>query len=274
MRSLAFSALAGSLLATAVLAGGCADNQEFVTEDRLENGLVIVLPGIEGVSEYNRNIRRGIEAAGIYRALPIVSWGRPIPLIGVLANQIDFIGNRLAGINVARMVKQYQDNHPGKPVYIVGHSGGGGVAVFAAQALPEGRKLQGLVLLSASISSAYDLTKALNRCENGIVCFYNKGDGALLGVGTIVLGNVDGTHGPAAGLIGFDWPSDRARDEKKRAYRKLYQVHLGPEMLYGDEGAHSAATNPHFVSLYVAPWLMAQTWPPMDAQTYVGAEGE
>jgi pimeloyl-ACP methyl ester carboxylesterase len=243
----------GILLAAALLAaGGCNSNGHFLTEDRMENGLVIILPGIEGESELNRNIRRGLIAGGVYRALPIHNWGRPIPIAGVLVNQVDFLGNRLAGAAVANMIENYQDSHPGKPVHVVGHSGGGGVAVFTAEALGEGRTIDGLVLLSASISSAYNLTKAASRCRNGIVNFYNPDDAGLLGIGTTVMGTVDGTHGPSAGLLGFD----RAG---KAGHENVYQIKLSG-FQSGDD-PHASTTRVGFVSAHVAPWILSERWP-------------
>lgn len=259
MRWMRLLSLLGCLPA-AVVAAGCDPKSNFVTDDRLANGLVIILPGIEGESELNRNIRRGLLASGVDRALPIRSWGRPIPLAGVLINQMDFLGNRLAGIGVANVITDYQDSHPGRPVYVIGHSGGGGVAVFTAEALPKDRQIDGLILLSASISSAYDLTKALGRCRNGIANFHNPDDAGLLGIGTTIVGTVDGTHGPSAGLIGFDPPAERDKEEKKLAYEKLYQVRLDAGMV-GDGDPHSSSTHVPFVATYVAPWVLADTWP-------------
>ncbi len=245
----ATAALAAVILAAA---GGCNSNGGYLTPDRLDNGLVIILPGIEGESELNHNIRRGLIAGGVYRAMPIHSWGRPIPGLGMIVNQMDVLGNRLAAVTVARMVTNYQDSHPGKPVHIVGHSGGGGIAVFAAEALPAGRQVDGLVLLSASISSAYDLTKALSRCRKGIVNFYNRDDGGLLGVGTTIFGNVDGIRGPSAGLLGFD-------QFGKPGAGKLYQVRLSSYQSGGDP--HASTTRVGFVSMHVAPWVLAKSWP-------------
>jgi pimeloyl-ACP methyl ester carboxylesterase len=258
------------LIASLVLGSGCgAGNAEFLTEDRLAQGLVIILPGIEGEGFANYNIRDGLVAAGVYRGLPIYSWGRPIPLVGVLVNQVDFIGNRLAGERIAQMITDYQDTHPGMPVYLVGHSGGGGVAVFAAEAMPEDRKVDGLILLSASISGPYDLTKALSRCKNGIVNFYNRADVALLGVGTTFFGNVDGGRGPSAGLTGFTKPAPDDPDEKRLAYAKLYEIELTPAMTGGNGGAHFSTTRVGFVSTHVAPWVLASTWPPQTTYAYV-----
>jgi pimeloyl-ACP methyl ester carboxylesterase len=249
------------LLAAAVSTAGCgADNAAFLTEDRMANGLVIILPGIEGVSSMNRNIRAGLVDAGVYRAMPIYSWGRPIPGVGMLLNQMDFVGNRLAGARIARMIVEYQSNHPGRPVHVIGHSGGGGVAVFVAEGMPPEAKLNGLILLSASIWHGYDLTKALSRCKSGIVNFYNRQDSALLGLGTTLTSNVDGMRGPSAGLIGFKVPDDPA---KRSSYRRLYQREITSAMGYGDP--HAAATEPHFVSTYVAGWLRSG-WPTADAR--------
>ncbi len=237
-------------ISTLLLLPGCGGsaNLDYVNPERLENGLVIVLPGIEGESPMNHSIRQGLIDAGVYRAVPIYRWGRPIPLAGPLINQMDVVGNRLAGQRIARMIVEYQDAHPGRPVHLVGHSGGGGVAVFAAEALPAGRKVDGLVLLSASISEGYDLSDALRHTRSGIVNFYTSRDVGLLVIGTTLAGNVDGVRGPAAGAAGFE-----------RSYSRLYQIDFSAAI--GRSGAHSAATQSGFVMRCVAPWVLSGAWP-------------
>ena len=239
---------------------GCENNDAFMTPERLDAGLVVILPGIEGESQANHNIRDGLSNAGIDRSLVIWHWGRPIPGVGMLLNQMDFIGNYAAGERIAQRIMKYQDQHPDRPVHIIGHSGGGGIAVFAASAMPEGREVTGVILLSASISSNHDVTRALKHCSSGILNFYNTNDGALLGLATTVLGNVGGAHGPSAGLMGFTMPKDSASEEKRLAYRKLYQVPMTGAMISGAT-AHFAATQPSFVSSYVAPWITNSNWP-------------
>jgi len=243
------------------LATGCngSSGTIYTTDHRLENGLVIILPGIEGESPLNRDIRRGLAMAGIAHALPIYHWGRPIPGVGMILNQMDFVGNRLAGLRIAKTIEQYQQEHPGKPVFVVGHSGGGGIAVFAAEGMSEGKQIDGLVLLSASIWAGYDLTKALDRCKCGIVNFYNEGDVGLLAIGTTITSNVDGMRGPSAGLKGFDGVSGGDPAGKKAAYRRLYQVNIARHA-YGSD-PHTAATQPRFVSAHVAPWIASAAWP-------------
>jgi hypothetical protein len=241
------------LLACALLLTGCGMNTgtEFMSEVRKENGLVIILPGIEGESGFNHNIRRGLVSAGCFRAMPIYNWGLPIPGIGLIINQSS-LGKKAVGQVIAKEIEQYQDSYPGRPVYVVGHSGGGGIAVFVAEGMSPGRKLDGLVLLAASISNTYNLSKALSHCKNGLVNYYNPDDVGLLGVGTTIVGTVDGGHGVSAGLSGF-----------KSSHPRVFQVKVTSNMTlrYGG-GAHDAATRPGFVSRYVAPWVLTSNWPP------------
>ncbi len=221
-----------------------------MSPQRQARGLVIILPGIEGVSRYNRNIRKGLDEAGCPYALMIRPWGRSIPVARLLLNQMDHAGNRAAAVGVADTVMRYWQQNPGKPVFMVGHSGGGGIAVFAAEVLDDrgGGQVDGLVLLSASLSSGYDLTKAMRRTRNGIVNFFNPRDAALLAVGTTVVGNVDGVRGPSAGLQGFGFESPR-----------LFQVHVDGGLSIDP---HGSSTNANYVVQNVAPWIMSSAWPP------------
>ena len=252
-------------------AGGCTEsNKPFMTTDRMNRGLVIILPGIEGESGLNHDIRRGLVNGGLMCAMPIHSWGRPVPLAGPLLNQMDVIGNRIAGAGIANMIVDYEKKYPDRPVYIVGHSGGGGIAVFAAEGLPKDVMIDGVVLLSASMSSAYDITKALGHCRKGVLNIYSRADVGLLIVGTTLAGNVDGIRGPATGAIGFDRPSSHSSPQRILAYQKLFQLEL--TNTNGSDSAHGSTTRRGFVSRYVAPWLTATSWPPPETPGLVSTQ--
>ncbi|MFW6061761.1 MAG: lipase family protein [Planctomycetota bacterium] len=249
------------LAAGTLLLGGCqmdANNAAWIGQPRMEAGLVLVLPGIEGVSTLNHRIREGLKEAGVPAAMPIYAWGRPLGPLAPLINQVDVRGNRAQARRLAKVILDYQEAYPDRPVWIVGHSGGGAMAVFVAEALPPERPIDGLVLLSPSLSRRYDLGRSLRRCRRGIVNFYNPRDVALLGVGTTLLTNVDGARGLAGGLTGFTAPAD---PERQRLYaEKLHQIGLGPDLTGGYE-PHSSATHPEFVAEHVAPWVAARNWP-------------
>jgi pimeloyl-ACP methyl ester carboxylesterase len=255
-------------------AGGCASdpNKPFMTSDRMNSGLVIILPGIEGESSLNHDVRRGLLNGGLFYAVPIYRWGRPVPIAGPLLNQMDIIGNRIEGKEIANRIVSYQKSYPGRPVYLIGHSGGGGIAVFAAEALPKDVSIDGLVLLSASMSSAYDLTGALGHCRKGILNIYSRADVGWLIIGTMLAGNVDGIRGPAAGAIGFDRPTAKSSPERIRAYQKLYQLELTGPLGNGSNGAHASTTRSSFITYYVLPWLMASSWPPPNLPGVAAAE--
>ncbi len=239
--------LAASLGGCGVSTPSLEDDSMYVNEQRKSKGLVVILPGIEGPSHYNRGIREGLYNAGVEYALMIRPWGVPVPVAGMLVNQTNFLGNRLAGAGVAQMVADYQQNYPGRPIYIIGHSGGGGVAVFTAESLAEshGKKIEGLVLVAGSISKGYDLTKALAMTNKGLVNFYNPMDTAMLQEGCMVAGCVDGAHDEAAGLNGFT-----------KRFKQLYQVHVPPA-----DDQHGSGTRSPYVTEYMAPWISAPQWP-------------
>ena len=123
-----------------VLLGGCGagrrynlDN-EYTSPARVDKGAVVILPGIEGESAANRDIRKGLYDAGIPYALVIYRWGSLLPGPGgMLINQTNVSRNRRMGRELAEQIAQYQQNHPGKPVFLAGHSAGGGIAVFALE---------------------------------------------------------------------------------------------------------------------------------------------
>ncbi len=246
-----------SVIAFGLLAAGCLPrvdlNTRYTATYRAEKGLVAILPGIEGESLANRNIRKGLDDAGIPYALAIYRWGFPIPGIGMLVNQTDTGGNRRAATKLAERIARYQRNYPGRPIFIVGHSGGGGIAVFALEALgriPGAKPIEGAFLLSASISADYPLASALRMTRRGLVNVSNPED-RLLGAGTAVIGNVDGGHGDSAGRTGF-----------LRRYPKVFERRITAASLGVMELPHFAATNARAISQRGPAWLRSQTWPP------------
>ncbi len=251
MRKLVLVVFAVSLAGMA----GCEDlDAQYVNEQRLERGLVIILPGIEGRGAYNVSIRQGLYDGGVPYALLIHEWGAPVPIAGLIINQTDAQGNRLAGARVAQLAMNYMATHPGCPVHIIGHSGGGGIAVFTAEVLSPGYEVDGLILLSASISAPYNLSGALMHCRKGILNVYNTADAGALALGTSLLSTVDGVSGESAGLYGFT-----------RSFPGLYQFEASPDLTGIEIDAHGSTTRVGFVSRYLVPWVLRANWPPPEA---------
>ena len=246
-------ALCAALLA--VMGVGCERvdlNTYYTSAERMDKGLVVILPGIEGESAANQDIRRGLDEGGVPYALAIYRWGFPLPGIGLYMNQTDTAGNRRAARELAERLVQYQTNFPDRPIFIFGHSAGGGEVVFTLEALGElgAEPVEGGFLLAASISSDYPLQAALRMTRRGLVNVYNPEDD-LLNTGAVFFGNVDGGNAPSAGRTGF-----------QRQYEKLFQVQITGAELGVFGSPHYISTNASLIAKHGPLWINSETWPP------------
>ena len=237
------------------VAVGCMSEEEIKASK--EEGLVVVLPGIEGKSNSNANIKRGLDRADVPGYIVIYDWGFPVPGLGLLVNQTDVSGNRRAGEKLAKKLRTYQKAYPGRPVYLIGHSGGTGIAVFAMEHLRKmgGEPIEGIFLLASSMSANYPLNSALSMTRRGIVNVYNPKDTAMLKSGTGMFGNVDGGRGATAGLNGFTSRSP-----------KLFQALVKSSDVRGPTTAHDLSTNSELIARQAPRWLVAKAWPPAGAR--------
>ncbi|HTN05025.1 MAG TPA: alpha/beta hydrolase [Planctomycetaceae bacterium] len=221
-----------------------------VEPERLEHGLLLVLPGIESQSFLNISIFNGLLDSGIPHAIEIFDWTTGWnPLF--LYHLRGWRRNRRMVERLARRIQDYQRDYPGRPVWLIGHSGGGAISVLAAESLPEIAAISGLILLGPALSPSYPLNLALQRTQHGIWNFYSRGDWLFLGLGTLVCGTLDGRHTPAAGFVGFQSPPETPAD-----HPSLVQIPYDLRMLLAfNAGGHFGCANRVFVAEHVAPIL-------------------
>lgn len=222
-----------------------------VDSDRLDRGLVVILPGIESQSFLNISILHGLLDAGIPHALEIFDWTTGWnPLF--LYHLRGWRRNRRVVDRLARRIQDYQRDYPGRPVWLVGHSGGGAMSVLTAEALPEDSPIAGAILLGPALSPRYSVRPALRRTRHGIWNFHSHGDWLFLGVGTLLCGTLDGRHSPAAGFVGF-----RHDDATSAEHPPLVQIPYGLAMLSAfNAGGHFGYANRVFVAEHVAPIVL------------------
>jgi pimeloyl-ACP methyl ester carboxylesterase len=225
------------------------------TPERLDRGLVLVLPGIEGESCINHSVARGLADGGIDCAIEIHDWTTGVILL-FLYHLRGWRRNVRQAERLVRRIVEYRQAHPGRPVFVVGHSGGGAMTVVTLERLPPETVVTGAVLLEPSISPGYDLSTALVRSERGIWNFHSLLDVFFEGIATSVGGTTDGRYGPAAGMIGFRMPA-RPSDAGQRLYQaQLHEVPFQPAMIADFHfGGHFGPTNRVFVAERIAPLL-------------------
>jgi len=241
----------GAILCWLFCCVGCTAPR-LTSPERLRHGLIIILPGIEGRGYLNQNIAAGLAEAGIPDAIEIYDW--TLGPVAALYNLADYRRNISQADRVVDRIVDYQKRHPTRPVHLIGHSGGAGLAVLALERLPEGRSVTAAILLGAALWPEHDLTAALRHTRFGIYNFYSPYDAGLLGIGTSVAGTIDRRHGPAAGLVGFRLPKG-AGDEVKRIYEeKLHQIPWSSEMASaGHFGGHFGWASRQFVKRWIGP---------------------
>ncbi len=184
------------------------------------------------------------------------NWGLPFPG-GYLANLTRLDRNRRRAADLARQIVTYQDRYPGRPVHVVAHSGGCGVAVFAVEALPEGRSIDSLVLLAPAISPTYDLCSVLRRTRRGVLNSYSGRDWCVLGLGTRFFGTTDRRFCDAAGLKGFRPPESSDAGGRALYAEKLTQIAWREELVECSHwGGHITSASEDFLARKITPWMM------------------
>lgn len=208
-------------------------------------GLILVLPGIDGWSLFNRGIAPGLRAGGVAGEIRFYDWTRGFP--HMLGNLRDRRLHDEQAALLAEQILRYRRRHPDAPLWLIGHSGGAALLLLTLARLRGSTTVTGAVLLAPAISAEYDVEAPLATTERGIWNFRSWGD-LTLGA-TLLLGNVDGPRSFAAGLRGF-------MIQDPRPGPQLHDVPWTPAMLrQGHLGGHFGCVNRFFIRRHVAPLL-------------------
>jgi len=249
-----------ALILAAILAAtcGCAGSTRSAGgTDRYDHGLVILLSGAGGMMGETDRIRDGLQQGGVRRAIETFRWSRG----GVLEDQTGVEANRRKARELARRIEGFKRSSPGAPVHLIGVSAGTGLVVWALEDLEPGMQATAAILVSSSLDTAYDLSKALKKTKDGIYSFNSMAD-TVLSLGVTWAGTVDRNGGLAGGLVGFGVPAG-ASEETKRLYKeKLHEISWWPgDVVLGHLGDHLGATNPAYVKEKIAPIVLGREPP-------------
>jgi hypothetical protein len=174
---------------------------EPMTAAQLDRGDILMLPGVANNPWSMVDLAKGLRDAGIDHAIQRDLWGdRPF---GDLKNLLSLELNRKRADERAVKVTDYRRNHPHPPITLIGYGGGGAMALFIWEALPNEVKIDHVILLGAAVSPGYDLTPALDHCRRGIVNYYSNEDWFDAGLLTECFGTMDRKKTVTAGQRGF-----------------------------------------------------------------------
>jgi pimeloyl-ACP methyl ester carboxylesterase len=249
------------LLTSAALAGGCnGPRTDYMAPHRLDHGLVFCLDGVGGYNIGPKWVRDGLDAGGVEAAISVLDWGHgPGGLF--VADLVDEEGNRRRAGELARLVENYRRSWPGRPVTLIGHSGGAGIVVFALEQLAPGVRVDAAFLLAPALDPGRNLAPALEHVAGPVLATYSAADVALMGLGTSTFGTMDRKHTVGAGLVGFRLP-DGLPPEDREQYGKLRQAGWSPGLLAsGHLGGHMGWASPGFARQFIAPVIRGDAVP-------------
>jgi len=252
--------VATAALVLAMVASGCGSSRSFVTQERLEAGLVVSLDGVGGYNWGPKWLRAGLDEAGVASAIVIYDWSMG-PKGMFVADLVDEARNRAAAKDLAQMVETYTAAMPNRPVTLIGHSGGTAVVVWALEDLPEGIQVERAILMAPALAPDYDLSKALRHVRSRLYVMYSYADVPLMAAGTAVFGTMDRQHSVSAGLVGFKMPANVEPAERAQ-YLKVRQIPWTISLIKtGHLGGHMGWTSTRFARDFLAPILTGKTDP-------------
>jgi pimeloyl-ACP methyl ester carboxylesterase len=242
------------------------DTGALMSPERLDRGYTLLLPGITGCTSIDHQLIVGLARADVPSAIEMYDWTEGPWLL--LSNLRGLARNRRQARKIAEKIAAYQDRYPGRPVHVIGYSGGAGMAVLALEALPPGRRVTSAILLGATLAPDYDLRLAISHTEWGIRSFYSPIDVPILMGAIALVGTTEGRHTVGAGAWGFTVPKELRGEQREQYQRGLVQQKYRLEMLAcGNFGGHYGWVRPRFVRQWLAPLVS----PPSAAGTQTGS---
>ena len=229
-----------------------APDKELLFPERLSQGYTLYLPGIFGSNKIT--VVQGLKKADVPTAIEFFDWTTG-PAFFVY-NHLNRPRNRLQAKKAAAKLVAYQQMYPGRPVHVVGYSGGGTMAVMTLEALPPGVRVTNAVVIASTMGSNYDLRPAMSHTEQGINNFYSYVDVPMLETFCLLTGTGDGKYGLTSGLVGFYPPKSLSPAERVAYNQGLHQQPFDLSMLKdGHWGGHFGWIGPVVLAHHIAPLL-------------------
>ena len=170
-----------------------------VTPSPLE-GRLLILPGVGNTRFHLAGFVAAAEAELPRFDVEVRPWGVPFMTIHNLRN---YEHNEATAAALAAEIADWRRANADAPFYLVGYSGGGGMATLVTAALPDDISIDRLVLVAPAISPDFPLASEVMPHVREFVVNYASERDLQVGWGTRTFGTIDRQNTFSAGAIGF-----------------------------------------------------------------------
>ena len=179
---------------------------------RRREGRLLILPGVGNTRFHLAGFVAAAEAQLPRFDVEVRPWGVPFMTIHNLRAHER---NTATVAAIAAEIAQWRRANPDAPFYLVGYSGGGGMATLVTAALPDDVSIDRLVLVAPAISPDYPLaSEVLPHVREYVVNYASERD-LQVGWGTRTFGTIDRKY-----------TDERRRDRLRRRARAPARVAL------------------------------------------------
>ena len=194
------------------------------------------------------DVPAGLEDGGYKGAVTNHHWS--LTMNPALDQTLRFIAKG-SGEGLGQEITNYLKKYPDADANIIALSAGTGVGIWAIENVKPPCKVNNYIMLGASLSSRYDVTKALKNMKGNIYVYYTSSDPVLQGP-VRALGTIDGTFDDSAGLVGLHGPGASGGRVINIARRSEHAD-------YGWTGGHADCTNRRFVARYISKQIVTRS---------------
>jgi len=221
-----------------------------VVESSSQTGRLLILPGVGNTRFHLAGFVERVRQQLPYFDVEVRTWGVPFMTIHNLRAQERNVATAAA---IAAEIADWRRAHPDEPFYLVGYSGGGGMATLVTAALPDDVIIDRLILVAPAIAPDYPLARDVLPQVREFVVNYSSERDLQVGWGTDTFGTIDRKYTFSAGAVGFD-----SADERLLEYRWSEA-----DVPFGHLGNHTAYLGRR--------WQAAKLLPALDPSVGSGA---
>lgn len=237
------------------LLGGCASSAGFgarlasrsTPHAASTSSTVFILNGADGPGPWYNSLVDGFRQGGAADRVRMMNWGAPWFF---LPNLLSVSLHNSAEKDLLAHVQAARRESPEGRITLVGHSAGCGVILGMLKRMPEGQRVDTVILLAPAVSPEYDLAPSMAHVSGIMHVFHSDRDEVLLGFSTAVTGTYDHVMTTSAGFKGFEniqaLPADAMSRLRQHAYDPAWRR-------LGHRGGHFGYRSSQFAAQVLAP---------------------